>query len=485
MIRVLYVASEIYPLIKTGGLADVTAALPPALLAGGVDVRLLLPGFPAIRAGLPRLRRVADFGAAFGAARVAVERSALPDGDVPAYVLDAPQLYDRPGGPYAGPGGKDWPDNHRRFGLLGWAAARFTDGAADGGWRPDIVHAHDWHAGLAPAYLAARGGYRAASVFTVHNLAYQGLFAATRLAELGLPAGFFAMHGLEFHGQLSFMKAGLYYADRLTTVSPTYAREIQGPEQGCGLDGLLAARSGALAGILNGVDYRIWDPAADRLIEAPYGPADLAGKALDKAALQRAVGLAPRPDALLFGVVSRLTAQKGLDLLLDALPAIVADGGQLVMLGSGDAGLEAAFAAFAAVHPESVAIRVGYDEPFAHRIVGGADVILVPSRFEPCGLTQLYGLRYGTLPLVRLVGGLADTVVDADDAALAAGTATGFGFRDATAEALLGAARRAFELYRRPELWARLRRRAMSRDFGWPAAAARYIDLYRQLRPDA
>jgi starch synthase len=431
------------------------------------------------------LRAIADFGAAFGAGRVTVERSAMPDSEVPAYVLDAPQLYDRPGSPYGGPDGTDWPDNHRRFGLLGWAAARFADGAADGGWRPDIVHAHDWHAGLAPAYLAARGGYRAASVFTVHNLAYQGLFPADRFAELALPPGFFAMDGVEFHGQLSFMKAGLFYADRLTTVSPTYATEIQQPEQGCGLEGMLASRRGALSGILNGVDYRIWDPVVDPLLTAPYGPADLAGKAVDKAALQQAVGLAPRPDALLFGVVSRLTAQKGLDLVLGALAEIVGAGGQLVLLGTGDAQLEEAFVAFAASHPTEVAVKIGYDEAFAHRIFGGADIILVPSRFEPCGLTQLYGLRYGTLPLVRRVGGLADTVVDADDAALAAGTATGFAFRDATAAALLEAAGRAFALHRRPAVWTRLQRQAMSRDFGWPAAAARYLELYRQLRPGA
>ena len=483
--RVLYVASEVYPLVKTGGLADVTAALPPALLARGVDVRLLLPGLPAIRAGLPRRRAVADFGAAFGAARITVERGVMADSEVPAYVLDAPQLYDRPGGPYGGPDGRDWPDNHRRFALFGWAAARFADGAADGGWRPDIIHAHDWHAGLAPAYLAARGGYRAASVFTVHNLAYQGLFPADRFAELGLPAEFFAINGVEFHGQLSFMKAGLYYADRLTTVSPTYAGEIQAPEQGCGLDGLLLSRRGALSGILNGVDYRIWDPAVDPLLPAPYGPADLAGKAVDKAALQKSLGLAPRPDALLFGVVSRLTAQKGIDLVLGALGEIVRQGGQLVLLGSGDAALEQPLTAFAAAHPAAAAVRIGYDEEFAHRIFGGADIILVPSRFEPCGLTQLYGLRYGTLPLVRQVGGLADTVVDADAAALAAGTATGFAFREASAGALLGAASRALALHRRPAAWARLQRQAMSRDFGWPAAAARYLALYRQLRPDA
>jgi starch synthase len=485
LLRVLYVTSEVYPLLKTGGLGDVSAALPPALLAQGVDVRLLVPGFPAFTGGLPRLSRVAGFGAAFGAAAITVQRASLPGSDVPVYVLDAPELYQRPGNPYVGPDGLDWPDNDRRFAALGWAAGRFTDGAADGGWRPDIVHGHDWHAGLAPAYLAARGGYRAASVFTVHNLAFQGLYPATAFAGLGLPASFFALNGLEFHGKVSFMKAGLFYADRLTTVSPTYAREIQTVEHGAGLHGLLAARSQVLAGILNGVDQALWDPARDPALAAPFGAAGMAGKAIDKSALQQLVGLEPRADRLLFGVVSRLTEQKGLDLVLQALPALIAQGGQLVLLGSGDRPLEEGFARLAAEQPQSVAVRFGYDEEHAHRIIAGSDVVLVPSRFEPCGLTQMYALRYGALPLVRRVGGLADTVVDASPAAIGEGSATGFAFGPPTADALLEAAGRAFAAFHLPDLWGRLRHRAMTRDFGWPAAAARYIDLYRQLRPDA
>jgi starch synthase len=484
VLRVLYVTSEVYPLLKTGGLGDVSAALPPALLAQGVDVRLLVPGFPAFTAGLPRRSRVAGFGPAFGAAAITVERAALPGSEVPIYLLVAPELYDRPGNPYLGPDGLDWPDNDRRFAALGWAAGRFTDGAADGGWRPDIVHGHDWHAGLAPAYLAARGGYRAASVFTVHNLAFQGLFPAGAFPALGLPASFFALNGLEFHGKLSFMKAGLYYADRLTTVSPTYAREIQTVEHGAGLHGLLASRSHVLSGILNGVDQALWDPARDPVLAAPFSASQMAGKAIDKSALQQMVGLEPRPDALLFGVVSRLTEQKGLDLMLQALPTLLAEGGQLVLLGSGDRPLEEGFARMAAERPAAVAVRFGYDEELAHRIVAGADVVPVPSRFEPCGLTQLYALRYGSLPLVRRVGGLADTVVDADPAAIADGSATGFVFEAPTAEALVAAARRAFAAFRDPDLSARLRHRAMTRDFGWPAAAAQYIDLYRQLRPE-
>jgi starch synthase len=485
LLRVLYVTSEVYPLLKTGGLGDVSAALPPALLAQGVDVRMLVPGFPAFTGSLPRRTRVAGFGAAFGASAIAVERTVLPGGEVPVYLLVAPELYDRPGNPYIGPDGLDWPDNYRRFAALGWAAGRFTDGAADGGWRPDIVHGHDWHAGLAPAYLAARGGYRAASVFTVHNLAFQGLFPAAAFAGLGLPDSFFALNGLEFHGKLSFLKAGLFYADRLTTVSPTYAREIQTLEHGAGLHGLLASRSHVLSGILNGVDQALWDPARDPALAAPFSAAGPAGKAADKAALQQLAGLAPRPDALLFGVVSRLTEQKGLDLVLEALPTLVAEGGQLMLLGAGDRPLEEGFAQLATQFPGAVAVRFGYDETLAHRIVAGADLVLVPSRFEPCGLTQLYGLRYGALPLVRRVGGLADTVVDADPAAIAEGSATGFVFDAPTADALIAAARRAFAAFRTPDLWARLRHRAMTRDFGWPAAAARYIDLYRQLRPDA
>jgi starch synthase len=410
----------------------------------------------------------------------------VPGSEVLAYLVDQPAFYDRPGNPYAGPDGLDWPDNHRRFGLFGWIAAELARGA-DPGWTPDIVHVHDWHAGLAPAYLAARppGADHVPTVFTVHNLAYQGLFPPAVFPELALPPGFFSIDGVEFNGAISFIKAGLFYADRLTTVSPTYAREIQTPAFGCGLDGLLRARAEALTGILNGVDPCVWDPRHDTTLTCSYGTEDAeSGKRVAKAALQRQLGLRDRQDAPLFGVVSRLTPQKGLDLVLACLPEIIADGSRIAILGSGDGDLERGFAMAVEVHNGEVAVEIGYDEALSHLIIAGTDMILVPSRFEPCGLTQLYALRYGTLPLVRRVGGLADTVVDATAVSLADGSATGFAFDGDSPPALISAIRRASTLFREPALWRRMVRQAMAQDFSWGAAARRYVEVYRELRPE-
>ena len=483
--RVLHAASELYPLVKTGGLADVTASLPAALRESGIDARLVLPGLPAILAGLEDQRMIARLGPMFGAGAVIVRYGRVRDSHVPAYAIDAPELFDRPGNPYLGPDGRDWPDNHRRFALLGHVAARFADGAIDASFRPDVIHGHDWHAGLMPAYLAARGGHRPASVMTIHNLAFQGLFSAGLFNELMLPDRFFSPEGLEFWGQVSFLKAGLYFADRITTVSPTYAREIQLVENGFGLDGLIRARAGALVGILNGVDQAVWNPARDPLIARPYDAEDQAGKATAKLALQSALGLRVDPDAPLIGMVSRLTAQKGIDLVIGAAPSVLRQGGMLAVLGSGDREFEEAIKALAAQHKGRVAATIGYDEDLAHRIVGGADMMLVPSRFEPCGLTQLYALRYGTVPIVRRTGGLNDTVVDANPATLADGSATGFVFAEASAAALAECLARAMVLHRDRAAWSRIMRRAMTRDFGWGAAASGYLRLYRELRPEA
>ncbi|WP_119153708.1 glycogen synthase GlgA [Caldimonas tepidiphila] len=482
--RVLHVCAEMAPLLKTGGLADVSGALPAALARHGCEARVLLPGFPAIRAGLGALQTVARLDTPWGTAALLHQAMPAPGGGVGVYVIDAPQLYDRPGNPYADAAQNPYGDNHRRFALLGWLAAQLAQGL-DPYWRAELVHAHDWHAGLAPAYLRAAaqslGRRVAASVFTVHNLAYQGMFAAHHFGELALPGDFFRMDGLEFHGQLGFLKAGLFYADRLTTVSPSYAREIQTPEQGCGLDGLLRSRRHELSGILNGVDDTVWNPATDALIPARYDVEDLSGKAACKAALQREFGLAPAADAPLFAVVSRLTEQKGLQLVLDGLPGLLARGGQLLVLGSGDAALEAAFRHAAGATPRSVAVRLGYDEALSHRIYAGADVMLVPSRFEPCGLTQLYGLKYGSLPLVRRVGGLADTVNDSTLEDVMEGRATGFVFGDFAFEPYMAAMRRAFALYHEPAWWQRVQRNAMRQAFDWDAAAAQYAALYRQI----
>ena len=487
MMRILQVSAELFPLLKTGGLADVAGALPAALAAAGEDVRVLLPGFPAIVAGLTGLVSVAEFSAPRGD-RASLLRGRLPIPGVPpdhalhAYVIDAPALYDRPGNPYEDNHRQPYGDNHRRFALLGWAAARLAQGL-DPQWQPEVVHAHDWHAALAPAYLAfaqAPRGRRVGSVFTVHNLAYQGVFPPWNFADLGLPDAAFSIDGLEYHGQLSFMKAGLYYADQLTTVSPTYAREIQTTEQGCGLDGLLRRRAGVVTGILNAVDPAVWNPATDVLLPHRFDVQHTAGKAGCKAALQAALGLTVAADKPLFAVVSRLSEQKGLHLVLGGLDELLAQGGQLVLLGSGDGWLEEAFRQRAVAAPESVSVTVGYDESMAHRLFGASDLTLVPSLFEPCGLTQMYGLRYGSLPLVRRVGGLADTVVDCTLEDMASDEATGFVFDNFDRVGYSRAVRRAFALYARPPDWQRVRASAMRRPADWTTAASQYIEVYRK-----
>jgi len=485
--RILQVSAELFPLLKTGGLADIAGALPLALMAEGEDARVLLPGFPAIVAGVRDLAPVDGFNAPWG------ERFGLRLGHIdidgapgiPAYVIDAPALYGRPGNPYEDTSRQPYGDNHRRFALLGWAAAQLAQGL-DPQWRPEVVHAHDWHAALAPAYLhfaRQAGGPHVGSVFTVHNLAYQGIFAPWNFTELGLPGAAFQMNGLEYHGQVSFMKGGLYFADRLTTVSPTYALEIQTPEQGCGLDGLLRQRSGVLSGILNAVDDKVWNPATDAALVQGYHTPEgrhMAGKARCKSVLQHQLGLAERPDAPLFILVSRLTEQKGLHLVLGGLDALLAQGGQLALLGSGETWLEEAFRQRAAATPQSVGVTIGYNETLAHQMFGAGDVTLVPSLFEPCGLTQMYGLKYGSLPLVRRVGGLADTVVDSSLEDMASGEATGFVFDSFEVADYERAVRRAFALYERAPDWRRVRGNAMRRPADWATAAAQYIDVYRQ-----
>ncbi len=479
--KVLHAGAEVFPIVKTGGLADVLGALPQALAAAGADVRLVLPGFPAFLGALQKSRIICDIGAVHGAARVRLRRGVLGGSGVLAYVVDAPCLYQRVGNPYLASDGQEWPDNLQRFGLLGWVAAHLASGELDSGWKPDVLHAHDWHAALACVYGAAHPSSQAASVFTVHNLAYQGLFDAADFHLLGLPARFMAHDALEFHGQVSFMKAGLTYADRVTTVSPSYAAEMATTEFGCGLEGLVRARGTDVSGILNGVDAAVWSPQGDSFIDTPYSGDTMQGKAQCKAALQQSLGLQLNPAAPLFAVVSRLTAQKGLDLVLAALPALLAQGGQLAVQGSGDAALEQAFTALASAHGGQVAVRLGYDESFAHRMIAGADAMLVPSRFEPCGLTQLYALRYGTVPVVRRVGGLADTVVDATAAGLSGGRATGVMFDEATAQALASALARTVALYRDTPTWQALMARGMAQDFSWAPVAEQYLALYRAM----
>ncbi len=480
--KVLHVAAEVYPLVKTGGLADVVAALPPAQAQAGADVRLLLPGLPQVLDAVQSARQVIDIGACFGALRVRLLLARLPGNQLPVYVVDAPHLYRRGGGPYQAPDGSEWPDNLQRFALLGWVAAHLAADDADPAWVPDIVHAHDWHAAMACAYMADHPPTTAASVFTVHNLAFQGLFPHHDWSLLGLSSRYMSPAGLEFHGQLSFMKAGLKFADQVSTVSPSYAREIATAEFGCGLDGVIRGRGGDVSGILNGIDEAVWNPAVDGAIAARYDADRLAGKQACRRALQAECGLAADGQALILTVVSRLTAQKGLDLVLAALPVLVRDGVQIAVQGTGDPALEVAFRMAEQAHPGRVSVFIGYDENRAHRMVAGADMIAVPSRFEPCGLTQMYGLRYGTVPVVRRVGGLADTVTDADPLAAGADVQTGFVFNAATPGDFEAAVRRALALHRDRAGWQAVMQRGMAQQLSWVGPARDYLALYARAR---
>lgn len=470
--HVLSIASEAAPLIKTGGLADVTGALPAALAPHDVHMRTLIPGYPAVMSALQDARQVASFDDLFGApAALVAGRAAGLD----LLVIDAAHLYARAGNIYLGPDGRDWPDNPERFAALSWVGAWIAAHGADG-WRPDVLHGHDWQAGLMTEYL--RQMPRAASVgtvLTIHNIAFIGRADAGRMHSLRLDPLRFHSEGYEYWGAISALKAGLMGADALTTVSPGYAQELMTPEFGMGLEGVMRHRRAALTGILNGIDTTIWNPATDPLIEGYHDPA---GKAANTAALRAELDL-PHGDGPLCVIVSRMTHQKGLDLMLEALPALLAGGGQLALLGSGDAWLEQAFSAAAA--DPNVAVRIGYDEALSHRMIAGGDAILVPSRFEPCGLTQLYGLRYGTVPVVALTGGLSDTVINASPAALAQGVATGIQFSPITVGALSGALSRVCDLHRDRAVWSRMVENAMAQPVGWDRSAQDYAALYNRL----
>jgi starch synthase len=477
-VKVLSVASEIYPLLKTGGLADVTGALPGALRAEGVEMRTAIPGYPAVMAALQDAEETYQFADLFGGgARILKARAQGLD----LFVLDAPHLFNRPGNPYVGPNGKDWPDNAFRYAALARTAAIIGQGFVDG-FAPDVVHAHDWQAGLAPAYLHYEcGARRPATVFTVHNLAYQGQFPAEFLTKLGLPKQSFAVSGVQHFGAIGYLKAALQLSDWITTVSPSYAVEIQRPETGMGFDGLLRERSPQLSGILNGIDTDVWNPADDRLISINYDARSLYTRAANKSVVQETFGLKTEPDALVAGIVSRLSWQKGLDLLVDTLPVLLGERIQLAVLGTGDKELETRFQAAAQSFPGRVGVCLGYDETMAHRMQAGCDALLVPSRFEPCGLTQLCALRYGAVPVVARVGGLADTIIDANEMALAAGVATGVQFAPGADDGLALALRKIARLYADRPAWRKMQANGMAADVSWRNPARRYAQLYKQL----
>lgn len=483
-LKILFASSEAHPLIKTGGLADVSGALPKALHELKQDVRLVLPAYHDLLPQAGPLARVATLELAGVAAPVEILLGQLPETQIPLYLIAAPRYFDRPGNPYSAADGRDWPDNAQRFACFARAIVELAQDRAAMDWRPDLVHCNDWQTGLVPALLTLETT-RPATLFTIHNLAYQGLFDWASFQELGLPYSWWSMHALEFYNRLSFIKGGLVFADRLTTVSPTYAEEIRTPAFGCGLEGLLNARADVLSGILNGVDYKQWDPSRDPHLPHPYQRRALQGKRDNKAALQRLSGLPLEPGVPLFAHVGRLVEQKGIDLVLEILPQLMQRRLQLILLGSGEARLEAALRSAQAKYPQQLAVRIGYDEPLAHQIEAGADAFLMPSRFEPCGLNQLYSLRYGTLPIVRRTGGLADTVVDANYAAIEQGSATGFVFESASPAALLNAIDRALALYSQADIWSQVVRNAMAQDYSWTRSAKRYQALYRQLVPAA
>jgi len=463
--RVLYVTSEMADFVKVGGLGEVSAALPRALREHA-DVRVLIPGYPTVRRNGGEIVARLPGQAAIPPCEIA--RLQTADG-LTIYAVICPELFDRPGSPYTDATGRDWSDNDLRFARLALAAADMTTALGDPGWRPQVLHLNDWPTALAPAYLAWRGS-TIPTLLTIHNLAYQGLFERERLSALGIPEQAFHVEGVEFYGKLSFLKAGAFYATQLTTVSSTYAAEITQPEFGCGLDGLLRARArqGRLTGILNGIDAG-FDPRTDPHLLCHFDGSDWSGKTANAAHIRQRFGLAVSHGPL-FAIVSRLVHQKGIDLAIEVAEAIVRDGGQIVATGRGEPAFETAMQALADRHPDSVGVRIGFDETEARRIYAGSDFLLMPSRFEPCGLSQMYAQRFGSLPIAHRTGGLADTIRDG---------LTGFLFRDLSLSGLAGAIRRAFDAFGAGSRLADMRRQAMSQSFGWDRSAQAYGALYR------
>jgi starch synthase len=479
-IRVLFVTPECAPLAKVGGLGEISAALPAALRAVSIDARVLLPGYPAVLNALGQARELARLQLFDPPIEVRLLETQLATG-VPLIVASSPALYARPGGPYQDEHGEDWSDNALRFGAFSKVAAILGSPSSPIRWRPHVVHCNDWPAALAPLYLHHAPRPRVATVMTVHNLAFQGNFAPELVASLGLPLSSFSVDGLEFHGRMSFLKGGLYYSDAITTVSPNYAREIQSEPLGFGLEGLLHFRRDVLTGILNGIDTAVWNPQTDPYLVRRYSATTLDYKSLNKAPLQRRLNLALEPDVPLLGMVSRLTHQKGIDILLEAAERLIDLPAQLALLGTGERRFGEAVRSLAERYPRRIAAVVGYDEALAHMFEAGIDLFLMPSRFEPCGLTQMYSQCYGTPPIAHATGGLVDTIVDFDPEAPDVPGATGFLFHQLDAATLVSTTARAAKLYRDRDRWRALQQNGMRRDFGWEAAVSRYARVYRQV----
>lgn len=486
--NILFVTSECYPLIKTGGLADVSGALPKALanlkrLSG--DVKLLLPGYPSVLEKA-ELKPIAQLSVLNQSCQLlsGVLEDASNNQPVELLVIQS-ALYEREGGPYNDLNGQDWPDNPLRFALLSRVASLLClDDSPYPNWQPDLVHCNDWQTGLAPIYMKHVDQVNAKSVFSIHNLAFQGCFDAGWMHELQLPVDHYQMEGFEYYGQLSFLKAGLYYADQLTTVSPTYAQEIQTDEFGFGMQGLLSSRQSDLVGILNGIDSLVWNPASDPFLFKHYEAARIAGKKTVKRLLKQSLGLHTDKHSPLLGIVSRFAHQKGLDLLPAIIPRLVEQGCQFVILGSGDRTIESAFLSLAEKYAGDVSVTVDYDEALSHNIMAGADIFVMPSRFEPCGLNQMYGMAYGTPPVVSARGGLADSVMDTNNVTLQEKTATGFVIDDVDAASLMDGVMRAIAFWKKPKIWREIQRHGMQSDFTWQSRAEAYLLLYNNMFSD-
>ena len=480
--KALFATSEIFPYNKTGGLGDVCAWLPRALKRAGVDIRYLVPAFPAIAGAFSELEPVHRFEGRFRAKEIVVYRGSVRGNPVKFYIVDAPELFARAGSPYSDACGNDWGDNHVRYACLSWVAAAFAELGIDG-FAPDVLHANDWMTALAPAYLELvrrrRPDVKTSSVLTIHNLSFQGICPFSAYKDLELPNYMFNEDGVEFHRQVSFLKAGISYAGKITTVSPSYAAEIQTPEYGCGLDAALVRRRRSLSGILNGIDYKIWNPETDRHIKYKFSKNAMSGKRLNKKYLQRRLGLAEDAGVPLFGVLSRMAGQKGMDILIEAIPALMMNGAQLAVMGTDQGNYLPRLKSIARRYPDRFAV-MDFDEEFSHQLVAGADILVNPARFEPCGLTQMFAMRYGAIPFARRTGGLADTIIDADfQNAAALGTATGFLFDDYSLHDFVRGINRILNAYRAERrVWDAMRRRAMSQNFSWDKSASEYIDLY-------
>ena len=477
MNKILFASSEVHPLIKTGGLADVAGSLPIALAELGQDIRIIMPRYDAIKLTEPvievsRLR--------VNNCDVVIQETQLPDSSVKVWLVDYPEYFGKPGNPYVDQNGEAWPDSAEKFALFCRISTEVATNRAGLDWKADLVHCNDWQTGLIPALLSLESN-PPASIFTIHNMAYQGLFDSSTFSDLNLPGKLWKPSALEYFGQLSFIKGGLAFANRITTVSPTYAEEIQTAEFGYGLEGLLQYRQDSLSGIINGIDTEIWNPSHDSALAKSYSIKTLADKQLNKTALQQSMGLPVDSQIPVFGLIGRLVEQKGIDLVIACLESMCEHPLQFVLLGSGEKHFESALQALAKAHPTKIAIKIGYNETLAHQIEAGSDVFLMPSRFEPCGLNQMYSQRYGTLPIVRRTGGLADTVTDSLPSTIQNGTASGIVFDDANASALMEAIKRTLFLFENKAIWQQIQRTAMSKDFSWQNSAQQYLDLYQSI----